>query len=227
MRETFAEFGIPRKIVSEHGPHFQGDMTRMCNELGIQQKTSSPHHPKSKGQAERTIQTVKKIMKKTLKAREDVNVALLEYCTTPIDAKIGSPAEILFGRQIRSTLQSLITNCTPDRDVITESLQLRQERQCENYNATAKDLPPLEKGKLDTGKTIRRNRIHLRPASSPTPNDGEDKNPTPSKRAVPTSSTVENIEPPGDEPVAATPPATPSYRTKSGREVKPPRKLDL
>lgn len=68
--------------------------------------TSSLRYPRSNGQAERMVRTVKSLMKKCQKTNQDVHMAMLHLRATPIDAKLPAPAEIMFGRPIRTTLPS-------------------------------------------------------------------------------------------------------------------------
>ena len=59
----FAHFGIPEKLFSDNGPQFSsGEFKEFTKRLGIEHITSSPNYPRSSGQVEREIQTVKKSM---------------------------------------------------------------------------------------------------------------------------------------------------------------------
>ena len=82
MKSIFARHGIPKLVVSDN----QLDTKEFKNfqkEWDFKLITSSPHHPKSNGMAERTVQTVKKLLKKALANGEDPYLALLAYRTTP------------------------------------------------------------------------------------------------------------------------------------------------
>ena len=67
-------------------------------------KTSSPRSPRSNGQAERCIQTVKNLLKKADESNGDPNIALLEYRNSPLDGVGLSPAQLLMNRTLRSKL---------------------------------------------------------------------------------------------------------------------------
>ena len=147
-----------------------------------------------------------------------------------------SPAEMLFGRQIRSTVPCISSNLTPKwpgLEKMKEEELERKVKQKVNFDLhhNAKELSVLEPGQhvwvkdkkipatvqskaetprsylLETpkGNTIRRNRIALAPFNSEQPSSSGE---MPADR--PTAPTVEN-----------------SLRTRSGRAVVPPKRLDL
>ena len=70
IRETekhFVDFGIPEKLVTDNGAQFGSFEFRQFTErLNIEHATSSPNHPRSNGQSERSIQTIKQSLKKML-----------------------------------------------------------------------------------------------------------------------------------------------------------------
>lgn len=105
LKNIFMRQGIPKIVMSDCGPQFSSTKfkefsTNWC----FNHVTSSPHFPQSNGQIERTIQTVKNIMKKTLEDRQDYRLALLEYLNTPLSQNLASPAELLQSRKFRTIL---------------------------------------------------------------------------------------------------------------------------
>ena len=61
----FAKHGIPKEIMSENGPEFAAaTYNQFCSDWDIIHTTSSPRYPQSNGLVERTIQTVKRNLKK-------------------------------------------------------------------------------------------------------------------------------------------------------------------
>lgn len=68
LKSIFARHGIPSLFISDNGPPFNSrEFSLFCREWAIEHKTSSPYLARSNGLAERTIQTVKKLL---LKAHE-------------------------------------------------------------------------------------------------------------------------------------------------------------
>ena len=76
MKSILARYGIPKEI-SDNGPEYSAKAFQsFCNDWDIHHTASSPEYPKSNGLAERTIQTVKRTLKKAHKAGDDINLTL-------------------------------------------------------------------------------------------------------------------------------------------------------
>ena len=110
LKQIFSEHGIPEKVVSDNGPHFSSQsFTEFSKSWGFEHATSSPHYPRSNGQVERTIQTVKAALTKVREARQDEYLAMLSLRNTPIDNALPSPAQLLYRRKPRDTLPKSCT----------------------------------------------------------------------------------------------------------------------
>ena len=61
LEKQFADSGIPQELVTDNGPQFSSKECRQfMDRLNIVHRTSSPYFPRSNGQSERFVQTVKK-----------------------------------------------------------------------------------------------------------------------------------------------------------------------
>ena len=79
--------------------------TTFAESYGFRLITSSPRYPQSNGQAERTVKTIKQLLKKGRNERSsDPYMALLSYRATPLPWCDLSPAELLMGRRVRTPL---------------------------------------------------------------------------------------------------------------------------
>ena len=148
MKSIFARHGIPVEVLSDNGPQYSsGLFKKFSTEWGFIHKTSSPLYPKSNGLAERTVQTVKRILKKAYDGGEDPYLALLSYRNTA--TKSYSPAELLMGRSLRTRLPVKSNALDPilvDRNRAREVLEKVKEKQKSYYDRQAKDLHTLNPG---------------------------------------------------------------------------------
>ena len=119
--------------------------------------TSSPLFPQSNGQAERTVQTVKRLMKES----PDPNMALLMYRSTPFQWCGLSPAELLMGRRLRSNIPLLCEQLTPNWEFLGDFrrnnhvFKLRQKHDYDRHHATQtlSPIPPNSDVWITTGES--------------------------------------------------------------------------
>ena len=112
LRSLFARFGNPRAIVSDNGTQFTAkEFQDFCEERGIKHLRSPPFHPQSNGQAESFVDIFKRTFQKIKKGGTAEKLAefLQSYRRTPCTTAPGqrSPAELLLGRQMRTSLSLL------------------------------------------------------------------------------------------------------------------------
>ena len=144
LKAQFSRHGIPEVIRSDGGPQFTSKVFAIfCKEYGIAHKTSSPHFPSANGEAERAVQTVKRLWRKAA----DKQLALLDYRTTPLEGVNLSPAQLLMGRRLRNKLPSLRELLTPTaynrQDVMQRLNQQKANQKFYHDSKTGSDLPPL------------------------------------------------------------------------------------
>ncbi|UYV74937.1 K02A2.6-like [Cordylochernes scorpioides] len=84
LKTIFRTHGIPRTLVSDNGPPFNSTgFKNFAQKYEFKHQTSSPKYPRSNGQVERTIQTIKGLIIKAMKSGRDPNLALMEFNNTP------------------------------------------------------------------------------------------------------------------------------------------------
>ena len=112
--------------MSDNGPQFAAEEFQdFCKKNGIRHILIAPYHPASNGLAERGVQTFKRGYKKLSEGMVEDRVArfMLQYATTPHTTTGQSPSELLFGRKLRTRLDSVI----PDLGKVVEGKQCRQK----------------------------------------------------------------------------------------------------
>ena len=119
LTSIFSEHGMPIAIKCDRGRNFVSDLFQQyCSHLGISLSYSSVYHH-SVNPAERTIRTVKSLMKKCTKVKQSWRLALLKYLATPLDSKTPSPPE-LNGRKFGSILPNVSNFSSQHSDKLVE-----------------------------------------------------------------------------------------------------------
>ena len=188
MKSIFARHGIVNILVSDNAPQYaSAEFKSFAESWEFSHVTSSPHYAQSNGLAERTVQTVKRLLKKA----DDPYIALLEYRNTPLEGVGLSPAQMLMGRRLRTKLPVSTSLLTPEGALkVHDKLKEKQAKQKSYYDVHAKRLPELHAGenvrmqsgnswkpavvlsehgqprsyvvRTPEGRVFRRNRRHLR-----------------------------------------------------------------
>ena len=146
-KSVFARHGIPRVVKSDNGPQYTSDKYRKFGEeWSFKHVTTSLYHPQANGLAEKSVQIIKRILKKAKADNRDPYLGLLEYRNTMVN-NIGSPAQLSMSRRLSSVLP-----CTPEQLIpkvidskkVKESLKQAQERNKRYYDRASKDLCELQ-----------------------------------------------------------------------------------
>ena len=248
----FARHGVPEIVVSDNGPQYSSEeFSVFAKKWSFQHITSSPKYPQSNGLAERYVRICKDILNKARDTGTPPLMCLLEYRNTPVD-NLASPAQLLMGRRLRSSLPTYSKRLEPK--VITPSTVMTkradlQRKQKSYYDRTTRPLRPLQKGdnvrvqkengqwkpavitqcgkhrsytvKTSTGAVLRRNRRHLKPDNTLLKQQGQNGQ---------TSTYLHFPDEQGENfPEYPLPDENPDglYITRSGRHVRPPKRLDL
>ena len=145
LKSIFSRHGIPEIVRSDNGPQYASrEFTAFAASYGFQLVTSSPRYPQSNGQAERTVKTVKTMLKKA----DDRHLALLSYRATPFPWCGLSPAQLLMGRHIRTSLPQSDKHLIPEWPYLQEFRERNQsfkEKQKQDFDRRhrARELPAI------------------------------------------------------------------------------------
>ena len=145
MKSIFSRYGIPEKVKSDNRPPFNsGEYLQFANEWGFEVSHSSPKYPQSNGEVERAVQTVQRLLKK--EKDKDKEKALLAYRSKPLLCG-HSPAELLMGRKIRTTVPVFHTLLTPKwpNPLRLQEQEAQRKVQQQEYFYTRHRAMPLQK----------------------------------------------------------------------------------
>lgn len=146
LKSVFSRHGVPKKVISGHDTSFTGQAFKdFSDSWEFTHVCTSPHYSQANGMVERAIQSVKKLIKKSMLEKTDLYLALLEYRNTPISCNIPSPAEILFSRKLNGILPCNEKLLRPSvHKNVRKNLILKQTSQKMYYDRNAKPLEPLQ-----------------------------------------------------------------------------------
>ncbi|UYV84257.1 K02A2.6-like, partial [Cordylochernes scorpioides] len=149
LKSIFARHGTPETVRSDNGPQFQkvlgSEFSNFSKEWFFKHITSSPKFPQSNGFIEAIIKNIKQSFKK----EEDCYLTLQAYRTMPLESGY-SPAELLMGRRLRTSVPAIESSLMP-RDQRVEGTVLHKSEEPRSYWV-----------QTPQGK-VRRNRLHLTP----------------------------------------------------------------
>lgn len=146
------------QLVSDNGTQFtSGAFHEFAEDYKFRQTFTSPHYPQSNWEAESAVKISKRILR-----QDDIFKLLLSYRNTPIEATGKSPAELMIGRKLRTTIPMIPEMLDPewmDRDDVF----LRDQRYKERYKCSydqqfnAQPLPELSQEIQSESKQTRTN----------------------------------------------------------------------
>lgn len=253
LKSIFSRHGIPVELFSDNGPPFNSaEFKNFTSEWGIHHNTSSPYIPRSNGLVESAVKICKRFLSKSEESGTDPYLALLQFRNTP-RGNLPSPAQLLMSRSLRTQLPTITKNLKPRTVKFQEYVKTKEEnknKMKDYYDRKTKSLPELQEGdkvyfkkmpntpwitgtvisKCDQPRSYtiegsdgfigRRNRQHiLKPPHSPqrVSQDMLQKSPN-----IKTSS---NSYTPPPSIIELTTPV--ERRTRCGRVIIPPRRLDF
>ena len=149
LKSQFAKYGIPDELISDNGPQYSSlAFKEFSNNYGFVHTTSSPKYPQANGDAERAVQTIEGLLEKA----QDPHKALLNYRNTPLEGIGLSPAQLLMGRRLKTSLPTHADLLkTHGAQEVKEHFHKRKLKEKVYYDKhSGKELPPLNNGEKVT-----------------------------------------------------------------------------
>ena len=149
-------YGIPEELASDGGPQLESAETnQFFSAYGIHHRVSSVSYPHSNTRAELGVKAMKRLLTSNTGANGSLDTdkvlrALLQYRNTPDPSTGMSPAQVIFGRQIRDFTPVVPGKYRP-RDEWRQVMEKREEalckrhmKCCETLSEHTVRLPPLK-----------------------------------------------------------------------------------
>ena len=236
LRQIFSTHGLPQQIVSDNGPSFTShEFKEFMTRNGIRHSLTAPYHPRSNGLAERAVQTFKAAMKK-MDGPLHIRIArfLFSYRITPQSTTGRSPAELLFGRRLRSKLDFAHPDAT--KQVLKEdrrpirSFEVGDKLFARNFSGTPLWIPVIVRkvtGPLSyhvetqEGITLKRHSDQLKRRYTDESSPGDNNGDTDECDDFPIANDAAPETPPPAPPFPAPPPAiVPLRRSSRSRSLR-------
>ncbi|UYV80241.1 K02A2.6-like [Cordylochernes scorpioides] len=146
LMEIFARHGYPHEVVTDNGLQFVStSMEGFLKECGIRHIKASPYYLKSNGKIERFHRFLKKQFNSSSEEgkdwKEDLSRILMSYRTTPNRSTGKTPAFLLFSREIKTKLSSLVNDAEEDESNIKEFNMVYKEKM-KTYNDIIRKASP-------------------------------------------------------------------------------------
>ena len=249
LKRQFSNHGVPRYLISDNARQFKcAEFTEFARDWNFIHITSSPQYPQSNGLAESAVKRAKQVLEKTKREHSDIYRNLLNLRNVPTSAELGSPAQRLMSRRLRTTVPATPALLKPQvQRHVTQNLQHKRNQQKRTYDRSAHPLKPLKPNqtiRMQTphghnklgvvvrssgdprsyvvsadGTQYRRNRRHLLPVAEPPP-----ENQTADDFVFQPPHQNQNREPAREPPAQCFQPdktVPPPVITRSGRVSKP------
>ena len=112
LENMFCRYGLPRSITSDNGPEFLSEVfEKYLSDNDITHTAVTPLHPAANGEVERQNRSLMKRIRIAMAESRDwktaVRTYLFAYRATPHATSGVSPAELMFGRKLKTKLQQL------------------------------------------------------------------------------------------------------------------------
>ena len=164
LKNFFGTFGVPVELSSDQGKEFTADETQnFFLRWGVQHRDSAAYNPQSNGRAELAVKSTKRLLENNISTDGKLDTdrflrALLTKRNTPDPICKMSPAQIIFGRNLRDALPRINKNVnifhndslrTEWRDAWRQkesALRMRYQGGQQRLSEHTRDLPPLTPG---------------------------------------------------------------------------------
>lgn len=138
LKTIFARFGNPKKIKADNGRQLSSEeFKQFCSVNDIELDSTTPWWPQENGEVERQNRSLLKrlIICQNEKGdwREDLQAYLLMYRSSPHSTTLRAPAELMFNRNIRDKLPTLVWKPNESMDDETRDRDALMKQKGKDY----------------------------------------------------------------------------------------------
>jgi hypothetical protein len=138
LEEAFSSHGIPEVLTTDGGPPFNGhEMQKFSEGMGFSHKLTTPEDAQANGFAEAFIKVLVKMLHTAVVEGRDPKRAmhsyLMAYRAAPHRMTGKSPAEMLFGRKIKTKLPRMLQTSDSDQDREARARHDEERRKQKEY----------------------------------------------------------------------------------------------
>ena len=153
LKSVASRYGIPEEIFSDGDPIYTSvEFKQFCKAYGIDHTFSSAKYPQSNGMIENSVKHVKNLLRRCKHSHDDLYLALLDYRNTPLSSNVGSPAQLLLNRNLRTRMPCVSEFLNTKADTDNRELLFKKQSNAEHYyNRTAQ----RERPKFKSGDIVR------------------------------------------------------------------------
>ena len=150
----FSTYGVPKEISDDGGPPFNGEEYKcFLRKWDVNHRLSSVAYPQSNGRAEAAVKSAKRILLGNINPvtgaldTESAAKAIMAHRNTPAQGTGVSPAELLFGRNLRDHLPRVDRKLRQEWQEISEMrAQALARRAVIDIEKKGQELPQLQRG---------------------------------------------------------------------------------
>ena len=135
LRNSSQNMASWRYSILTMAPQFANALfNEFATDWKLNHNTSSPRNPRSNGQAETAIKTIKRLLICAKCSGQDPYLALLAYHGMPIDAHLLSPVEMLYQWVLHTTVPQQIRHTDPDANAEHDHLNQHATQSAEYHS---------------------------------------------------------------------------------------------
>ena len=129
VRECTSRWGRPFSCKADYGPGFRKTCKEGLQGMGIQLVHSSSYNPRSMGLAERSVRSIKNLLKKNSRLSQlELDEMVFTINTNQQGANQGSSLERFLGRAINTALPNSLAKTFVFQEAIKARAEIREKR---------------------------------------------------------------------------------------------------